>query len=144
MAAIIIVTIGIVMWMEGYRKGDVPHNPAFVAGTGLASGFTSMIGNLAGAFANLYFLAVKAPKNGFIGTSAWLFLIMNGVKLPLQAFYWKNMDAEGLRIDLRLLPALGAGFLAGTFIVSRIRDDSYRRLVMVLTLTGSLLMLFRK
>ena len=144
MATIIIVTVCLVMWMEGYRKGEVPHSRLFVAGTGLASGFTSMIGNLAGAFANLYFLAVKAPKNGFIGTSAWLFLIMNGVKLPLQAFYWKNMDAEGLRIDLRLLPALGAGFLAGTFIVSRIRDDSYRRLVMVLTLTGSLLMLFRK
>lgn len=144
MALIIMVTIGLVVWMEGYRKGDVPHNPAFVAGTGLAAGFTSMIGNLAGAFTNLYFLAIKAAKNGFIGTSAWLFLIMNLFKLPLQAFYWKNVDVQGLKTDLRLLPALGLGFLAGAFIVSRMRDDSYRRLVMVLTFVGSLLMLFRK
>ena len=144
MAAIIIATIGIVLWMEGYRKGEVPHNPVFVAGTGLASGFTSMIGNLAGAFANLYFLAIKTPKNGFIGTSAWLFLIMNLFKLPLQAFYWKNIDADGLRTDLRLLPALGLGFLAGTHIVSRIRDDSYRRMVMLLTFAGSIVMMLRK
>jgi hypothetical protein len=143
MASIIIVSIAIVMWMEGYRKGEVPHNPAFVAGTGLAAGFTSMIGNLAGAFTNLYFLAIKAPKNGFIGTSAWMFLIMNLFKLPLQAFYWKNMDAEGLKLGLRLLPALGLGFVGGAFIVARIRDDSYRRLVMALTLAGSLMMLLR-
>lgn len=144
MASIIIVAVVLVVWMEGYRKGEVPHNPVFVAGTGLASGFTSMMGNLAGAFTNLYFLAIKAPKNGFIGTSAWLFLVMNLVKLPLQALYWRNIDSEGLWTGLRLLPALGAGFLAGTFIVSRIRDDSYRRLVMALTLAGSLLMLLRR
>jgi uncharacterized membrane protein YfcA len=144
MAAIIIATIAIVLWMEVYRKAEVPHNPVFVAGTGLASGFTSMIGNLAGAFANIYFLAIKAPKNGFIGTSAWLFLIMNLFKLPLQAFYWKNIDEEGLRIDLRLLPALGMGFLAGTLIVSRIRDESYRRMVLVLTFVGCIMMFLRK
>jgi uncharacterized membrane protein YfcA len=72
-----------------------------------------------------------------------MFLIMNLFKLPLQAFYWKNMDAEGLKLGLRLLPALGLGFVGGAFIVARIRDDSYRRLVMALTLAGSLMMLLR-
>ena len=144
MAAIVATTILIVLWMEWFRKGDVPHSPGFVFGTGLAAGFSSMIGNLAGAFANLYFLAIRAPKNGFIGTSAWIFLCLNLFKLPLQAFYWKNIDGDGLKTDLLLLPALASGFLAGVLVVARIRDDSYRKLVMALTLAGCLMILLRK
>ena len=143
MAAIVATTILIVLWMEWFRKGDVPHNPGFVVGTGLAAGFSSMIGNLAGAFANLYFLAIRAPKNGFIGTSAWIFLCLNLFKLPLQAFYWNNIDGNGLKTDLLLLPALASGFLAGVLVVARIKDDSYRKLVMALTLAGCLMILLR-
>ena len=102
-----------------------------------------MIGNLAGAFANLYFIAMRATKNDFIGTSAWLFLCMNLFKLPLQAFYWKNITVSGLHTDLYLLPALAAGFIVGLKIVDRIRDDAYRKLVLLLTLAGSVLMLLR-
>jgi len=143
MAAIIITTILIVFLME-FRKGkDVPHHPLFSVSTGLAAGKTTMIGNLAGAFANLYFIAMRATKNDFIGTSAWIFLWMNLFKFPLQAFVWKNINMEGLRIDLYLLPALALGFLAGIRIVDRIRDELYRRMVLILTLAGSVFMLLR-
>jgi len=90
MAVIIMITIVIVLLME-YRKSDkVPDNPLFAASTGLAAGFTTMLGNLAGAFSNLYFLAMRMSKNDFIGTAAWIFLFMNLFKLPFQVFYWKT------------------------------------------------------
>ena len=143
MAGIILVTIVIVLVME-YRKSDkVPSHPAFAASTGLAAGFTTMIGNLAGAFSNLYFLAMRVDKNSFIGTAAWIFLIINLFKLPFQIFYWKNINMETLEVDLYLLPALALGFWAGVIWVGKIRDEQYRKLVIVLTLIGSVMMLLK-
>lgn len=143
MAAIILITIAIVLIME-YRKSDqVPDHPAFAASTGLAAGFTTMIGNLAGAFSNLYFLAMRMEKNNFIGTAAWIFLFMNLFKMPFQIFYWKNINADTLKTDLFLVPALALGFWAGIIWVGRIRDEQYRKMVLLLTLAGAILMLLR-
>jgi hypothetical protein len=86
MAVTVVVTIVIVVWMEVRKSTAVPHHPLFAASTGLAAGFTTMMGNLAGAFANLYFLAMWLPNNEFIGTAAWIFLVINLFKLPFQAF----------------------------------------------------------
>ncbi len=143
MAAIILITIAIVLIME-YRKSDqVPDHPAFAASTGLAAGFTTMIGNLAGAFSNLYFLAMRMEKNNFIGTAAWIFLFMNLFKMPFQIFYWKNINADTLKTDLFLVPALALGFWAGIVWVGRIRDEQYRKMVLLLTLAGAVMMLLR-
>jgi uncharacterized membrane protein YfcA len=114
MAAIIILTVVIMLAIEFRRNFPVPQSRSFAAVMGLTSGFTTMLGNLAGAFSNLYFLAMRMPKNDFIGTAAWLFLVVNFFKLPFQVIFWKNITAASLWIDLLLLP----GFLVGFFLVS--------------------------
>lgn len=144
MAVIILATIIIVLWLEYKRVKKIPKNPLFVVGTGLAAGFTTMIGNLAGAFANLYFLAMQMPKNDFIGTAAWIFLCINLFKLPFQIFYWKNIHWQSMQTDIILLPALALGFLAGIKVVKQIRDDNYRKLVILMTLIGSVILLIKK
>jgi uncharacterized membrane protein YfcA len=143
MAGIIFITIVIVLIMEYRKSQQVPSHPAFAASTGLAAGFTTMIGNLAGAFSNLYFLAMRMEKNNFIGTSAWIFLFMNLFKMPFQIFYWKNINADTLKTDLFLVPALAIGFWAGIIWVGKISDAKYRKMVLLLTLAGAVLMLFR-
>lgn len=137
MALIIICIVVIMLVLEFSKRISVPHNKAFAAVMGITSGFTTMIGNLAGALSNLYFLALRMEKNDFIGTAAWLFLVINLFKVPFQVFSWKNITPATLWIDLLLLPALVLGFLGGLRIVSRIRDDSYRKVVIVLTLIGA-------
>ena len=144
MAMIIIVTAIIMVVMEWRKTITMPANKLFVAGTGLISGFTTMLGNLAGAFSNIYFLAMRMPKNDFIGTAAWVFLVINLFKLPFQVFYWKNITAASLQTDLLLLPALVLGFWAGLKIVSRIKDDNYRKIVIVLTLIGAVFIFLKK
>ena len=103
-----------------------------------------MIGNMAGAFANLYFLAMRVPKNDFIGTTAWLFLCMNLFKLPFQLFVWKNIDWRSFATDLLVAPVLALGFWIGIIIVRNIKEGHYRRLVLLLTLAGAIAMLLRK
>jgi uncharacterized membrane protein YfcA len=143
MAGIVLITIVMVVYTEWRKTSTVPQHAAFAAATGLATGFTTMLGNLAGAFANLYFLAMRMPRHDFIGTAAWLFLCINAVKLPLQALYWKNITAQSLLTDLVLLPALALGFLLGVRLVHRLHNHTYRRVVMVLTLAGALALLVR-
>jgi hypothetical protein len=143
MAGIVLVTIILVAYTEWRKTTTVPQHAAFAAATGLATGFTTMLGNLAGAFANLYFLAMRMPRHDFIGTAAWLFLCINAVKLPLQALYWQNITAQSLLTDLALLPALALGFLLGVRLVHRLHDHTYRRVVIVLTLAGALALLLR-
>jgi uncharacterized membrane protein YfcA len=144
MAVIIILTVIIMITMELRKTLIVPTNKFFTAGMGLVSGFTTMLGNLAGAFSNIYFLALQLPKNDFIGTAAWVFLAMNYFKLPFQVFYWKNITASTLATDILLLPALAIGFFAGLKIVAKIKDDSYRKLIIVLTLIGAVFIFLRR
>lgn len=144
MAGIIVLTVVIVLVLEFRKQVLVPNNTFFVAGTGLASGFTTMLGNLAGAFSNLYFLALRMPKNNFIGTAAWVFLLINFFKLPFQILFWKNITGASLWVDVLLLPALLLGFFLGIRTVARIKDDNYRKVVIVLTLIGSFLIFFKR
>ena len=143
MAIIILITIGILLFMEYRKSKEIPEHPLFAASTGLAAGFTTMIGNLAGAFSNLYFLAMRISKNDFIGTGAWIFLFMNLFKLPFQVFYWKNINASSIKLDVLLIPALAIGFILGVHLVKKIEDAHYRKVVIVLTLIGSVIMLMQ-
>src|SRR6187401_239940 len=144
MATIIILTVVIMVLMEIIKSENVPTHPLFAASTGIMAGFTTMLGNLAGAFSNLYFLAMRLPKNHFIGTSAWLFLVINLFKLPFQVFYWKNITTSSLKTDILLIPALALGFFIGLKIVKRMKDDHYRKVIIVLTLIGAVVIFLKE
>jgi hypothetical protein len=143
MAFIILCTIFIVFQIE-IRKRQIHTNQDIVSViSGIVTGFTSMIGNLAGAFANLYFLSLRINKLEFIGTTAMIFLLVNLVKLPFQIFYWHNINFQTLMIDLYALPGLIVGFLIGKPLVARISEDNYRKFVLIITLAGAIVLLFR-
>ena len=144
MAVIIVLTVLIMIALEFRKQLAIPVNKLFAVGMGLGAGFATMLGNLAGAFSNLYFLAMRVPKNNFIGTSAWVFLVINYFKLPFQVIYWKNITFSTLYTDLLLLPAVVLGFAAGIKIVSKIRDGGYRKVVIVLTLAGAVVIFLKR
>ncbi|MBC2838107.1 sulfite exporter TauE/SafE family protein [Robiginitalea sp. SC105] len=143
MAAIIVGSVAVMAWWDLRKSERVPTHWAFGGFVGVLAGFTTMVGNLAGAFSNIYFLAMRLPKNAFIGTAAWLFLIINVFKLPFHIFVWKTIDAEVLKISLGLLPGLALGLLCGIWLVRRIREGFFRRLILILTALGAVLILLR-
>ena len=102
-----------------------------------------MVGNLAGPFSELYFLAIRMPKEIFIGTAAWLFFITNIVKLPFHIWSWKTIHSGSLLVDLVLLPALLLGLWIGILLVKVIRQEQFRFLIMVLTGIGAVFIFFR-
>ncbi|MEM8568775.1 MAG: TSUP family transporter, partial [Bacteroidota bacterium] len=100
-------------------------------------------GNLAGAFSNIYFLAMRLPKNQFIGTAAWLFFMINLFKLPFHIWVWGTITWDSGLISLKIFPAVILGFVVGIKLVRLIRDDGYRRMILLLTALGAVAIFLR-
>lgn len=143
MAVIIIFSVFVMFLTERNKSTKVPNNPIFSISAGFFSGFSTMIGNLAGPISDVYFLAMRLPKNEFIGTGAWLFFIINVFKFPFHFFVWKTITKETLILNVALFPVILLSFLAGIWIVKQISNVNYRRFVFVVTILGGFIMLFR-
>lgn len=143
MAFIILASVLMMYWWDRKKSKKVPTHWAFAGSMGVMAGITTMIGNLAGAFSNIFFLAMRLPKNEFIGTAAWLFFIINIFKLPFHIFVWETITPETLLINLKLVPGILIGLFVGVRLVKIINDDFYRKMILVLTALGAIIILFR-
>jgi len=143
MAIIILITVFMMYWWDRRKIKTVPKHWAFSSIIGIVAGITTMVGNLAGAFSNIYFLAMRLPKNHFIGTAAWLFLIVNIIKLPFHVFVWETISQETLLFNFKLLPGILVGFLVGIKIIRLIKEAFFRKMILVLTALGALLIMFQ-
>ncbi len=143
MAIIILLTVGMLFWWDRQKDKRVPDYWWFSGIMGWGAGFTTMIGNLAGAFSNIYFLSMRLPKNEFIGTAAWLFFIINLFKLPFHIWVWETINWSTVQINLYLLLALFLGLLLGINVVKKIENQTYRKMILILTALGAIAIFFR-
>ena len=143
MAIIIFLVLAIIVWWDQKKVTAVPTHLAFASGVGTLAGFTTMVGNLAGPISNIYFLAMRLPKNQFIGTAAWLFLIINVFKLPFHYFIWETISKETLLLDLKFIPGIILGFVLGIKLVKLINEVFFRKMILVLTALGAIIILFK-
>ncbi len=143
MALLILASVILMWFLDRAKNYRVPDNRLFAAIMGGISGFATMVGNLAGPFSELYFLAIRMPKEMFIGTAAWLFFITNFFKLPFHIWTWKTINEHSLWIDLVLLPSLLLGLWAGIALVKVVKQSHFRQLIMILTALGALIIFFR-
>ncbi|NHF59006.1 sulfite exporter TauE/SafE family protein [Flavobacteriaceae bacterium TP-CH-4] len=141
MAGIVLCSVLMMWWWDQKKSKTVPTHWAFAGFMGILAGITTMIGNLAGAFANIFFLAMRLPKNEFIGTAAWLFFIINIFKLPFHIWSWGTITTDTLLIDLLLIPGIVLGLFIGIRLVKIIKEAFYRRMILILTAMGAILIL---
>lgn len=143
MAATIMVSVVIMLWLEKMGTPEnIPKNKTFGVVTGIAGGFTSMVGNLAGSVMSVYLLSVRLPKNAFIGTTAWFFLVVNWFKVPFHMFVWHTISVNTLLFDLLTLPAIILGAYLGIILVRKLTDTMYRWFIIGMTLIAAIGMLF--
>ena len=141
-AIVVFICIGLMLWKDR-RKGVTffPDTWWFAASMGVLGGFATMIGNVAGPIFAIYLLAMHLPKNNFIGTQAWFFLIINISKFPLHIFVWKTISWESLKLDFMLLPGIALGAVFGVFLVKKIPEKTYRAFVIIVTALSAFLLL---
>ena len=141
LGGIILVLLALMVWQDVRKKE--PHYPQalwFAVVAGLAAGFTTMIGNAAGAITSIYLLSMRLPKNSFIGTAAWFFFIINLLKVPLQIFFWKNISTGTLTFDAIMIPAIAIGAAIGILAAGKIPERAYRVFIMVMTGVAGILL----
>lgn len=142
MASIILFSVALMYYWENKKDKTVPTHWTFGGSMGLLAGFTTMIGNLAGAFSNIYFLALRLPKNNFIGTAAWLFFLINAFKVPFHIWSWETINKSSVIISLKLVPFVIIGLVMGVFLVQKIENENYRKLILLFTAIGGIAILF--
>lgn len=139
------LVLGMIAIEVARRRGNwdhLPHHWAFAAVTGLAAGFATTLGNVAGPIMTLYFLSRGLDKNEFFGTAAWFFLIVNVSKIPIFAGLGM-ISADTLRFNLWMLPAIALGAAAGRWTLPRIPQRAFATLVMVLAAGAAARLLIR-
>ena len=111
------------------RKTDTLQVPRFLGPVlGLVGGMATMLANAAGPIAQFYLLAMKLPKYAFIGTSAWLFLIVNVSKVPLM-YELEVLNLEIFSVCVWLfIPAMLGAWIAPKIVVY-IRQDWFERMI---------------
>lgn len=141
LAIVIFTGVGLMIWRDRKKNQSIPTHWSFAALMGLAGGFTTMIGNAAGSVMAIYLLALRLPKNMYIGTAAWFFFIVNLFKVPLHIFSWHTITLNSFMLDLAALPGVAIGAFIGIYIVKHIPYQSYRSFVIIITILSAFLML---
>lgn len=143
MGAIILISVLIMIWLEkSSHQDEVPTNKLFAHGMGIAGGFTSMVGNLAGSVMGIYLLSTRLPKNAYIGTAAWFFMVVNWFKFPFHVFVWHTISINTLLFDLVTLPVILLGAFLGIVIIKKVSEKIFRWFIIVMTLVASMGMIF--
>ncbi|MEV5355444.1 sulfite exporter TauE/SafE family protein [Streptomyces sp. NPDC093516] len=109
---------------------------------GVLGGFTTMVANAGGPVMSMYLLSAGFRKLGFLGTSAFFFLIVNVSKLPFSAGLGL-IDGRSLLLDLALVVFVVPGALLGKWAVDRINQRLFEQLVIAATVLGGLQLLLR-
>ncbi|UFU06392.1 sulfite exporter TauE/SafE family protein [Ruania halotolerans] len=145
---ILLLVIGITLWRRraaGPRGGAPVTEPApptrgarrtQSAIYGTLGGFTTMVANAAGPVMSMYFLVSRFSMRTFLGTAAWFFAVVNLVKLPFSVGLGL-ITGPILVMDLALVPAVVVGAFTGRWLVSRMNQVLFERLVIVLTIAGA-------
>lgn len=138
----LMLALAVMLWNEVFGKENKWMKKWWYAAIfGLLGGFTTMIGNAAGPVMSVYLLSMRKEKVEYIGINAWFFLVINLLKVPLQAFVWDNINWQTLSLNLLELPVIGIGAIIGIRIVKILPEKAFRRFIQTVTIISVLLMI---
>lgn len=128
------------------RWGDrlTPHSPAMVATTGTAAGAATTLANAAGPIMTVYLAGMRMPKEQFMGTNAWFFLLVNVSKIPiylaLTLLQPENPMFTGgsLLLGACLIPLILGGVAVGRWLLPRIPQRAFDAAILVLAAAAAL------
>ena len=115
----------------------VPSHWLFSASIGFFAGITTQLANAAGPIMIIYLLAMQLPKEEFIGTGAWYFLILNWLKIPL-FIHEQRITLATVKADMVIIPVLAIGALLGIMVFKKIPQQWFNNVVQLLAAAAAL------
>jgi len=130
-------------WVRKRFELPIPvGKPAIGYGVGFTGGVLTMLANAAGPVTLIYLLAMNISKEKFIGTRAWLYMIINSFKIPF-SMSLGLITAESLKVNAMMFPFVLLGGLLGVYIVRRISGKVFETLVRIFAVLGGLKLFFQ-
>ncbi len=136
----IVFGLAVLQILRNWRPGlfdRFPHTRGFAWTIGFVAGVVTMLANAAGPVMALYLVAVALPKDAFVGTAAWFFLLINVFKVPFSA-QLGLINAPSLAFNAILVPAIAIGLFAGKALVARIPQRAFDTLVLAFAIIAAL------
>jgi uncharacterized protein len=140
--AIVIIMLALNYIRERQREDSrLPHHALFAAVMGFLAGLTTQLANAAGPIMVIYLLAMKLPKYEFIGTSAWFFMILNWIKVPIFMSEGR-IAATTFAVDSCMLPLIVGGAVAGLIILKRVPQKWFNIAMQIFAASAAIKLLF--
>jgi uncharacterized membrane protein YfcA len=136
----IVAGLAVLQLVRNWRPdllSDMPHARGFAWTMGLLAGVTTMVANAAGPVMGLYLLAVALPKDAFVGTSAWFFLLINVLKVPFSA-QLGFIEPATLAFNALLIPLILSGLFLGRALVAKVPQKVFDTLILAFAIVASL------
>jgi uncharacterized protein len=127
-------------WVPGWFDSCV-DSKGFGLGAGVLGGFATMLANAAGPVIQLYLMARKIPKMELIGIGARFFLLINLLKVPLNARL-ALINADSLLENARLLPGVVLGIFGGKWLIRHVPQVAFEGMILVFSVIAGLRLLF--
>ncbi len=143
--SVLLLLVALHLWVRrrAEHQDEVRALPRPVTiAAGAASGFTSMIANAGGAVMSIYLLGVRLEMLAFLGTTTWLFFLINVTKVPL-SLGLGLLTWDGARIALLVAPFVVVGAWLGRELIRRIQQRQFEWLVLASTALAGLNLLLR-
>ena len=141
----IVLSLTILQYARRTRPAWFTRLPAgstvFAWMMGSFAGVTTMLANAAGPVVSLYLLAAGLPKLEFVGTSAWIFLILNLCKVPL-SYRLGLIGTDSLKLNLYLAPGVVAGVFVGRWLLKVVPQGAFEQLLLFFAVVASFKLLW--
>lgn len=108
---------------------------------GAMGGFATMLANAAGPVIQLYFLARRLPKMEMIGIGARFFLLVNLIKIPLNARL-ALITPDSLWENAKLVPGVFAGIVLGRLLIGRVPQAAFEWMVVAFSAAAAVRLLW--
>jgi uncharacterized membrane protein YfcA len=132
------------------KMGDrlVVRSSAQAATAGTLAGFSTTVANAAGPVMGIYLTSLGLPKDQFMGTTAWYFLLINLFKIPFYVVLTRLtpnqpfFTANSLTFNLAVAPLIVGGAFLGKWLLPRLQQHLFDGVILALAAFAALRLLF--
>jgi uncharacterized membrane protein YfcA len=139
----VLLMVGLQVFRRWQAAGfdGLAGSKGFGLGAGVLGGFATMLANAAGPVIQLYLMARRVPKMELIGIGARFFLLINLIKVPLNARL-ALITEDSLLENLKLLPAVAVGILGGKWLLRHVPQVAFEWMIVFFSTVAGLRMIF--
>jgi uncharacterized protein len=144
MIGVIILILALMSFARRYLPGQKAEGGLQIHWTvaaliGMVAGFITLIANAAGPLMAIYFVAMRLPKMEYVGTAAVFFMLLNLFKVPFMVDLGL-ITTQSFGFNLALAPAVVIGAFSGRWLLMRVNQDLFEKLVLALSAIGGILL----